>query len=244
MNHPPAFDLERLAVGEARGAEADALRAHVAACTACSQALESIERQRDALLDRMTPEDLVADLVAADEGGRGAPTRGWRWALAAMALVLLTAAGLWLGWPRVSAPDRLRWRGESIGLTVYVQRAGQVQPLGVRAPQPGDRLRFELHHEGERPAWAALVGLVDGRPVAVLPPGSQDRAFVVRDAGFLPGAAVLGTDQARTELLLVVRPNAFSVDQVLDELTRAEEGEAGPRIDGLVKTWLVTPEVP
>ncbi|HET9732021.1 MAG TPA: anti-sigma factor [Acidimicrobiales bacterium] len=97
MTHPPGEQLSALLDGEMGPADAAALRAHIASCASCREAMASVETARGALraLPLVAPPDGLTTRVA---GRIRAVAR--RWARVAVVAAALTAVVVF-----VAAPD-------------------------------------------------------------------------------------------------------------------------------------------
>ncbi|HET7786144.1 MAG TPA: zf-HC2 domain-containing protein [Myxococcales bacterium] len=161
-----ALHLDRFLLGELDPPAADEVRAHLASCTRCSEAVQSM-RAREPLpplrVVPLRPRSRRVRVVAAAAG------------LAAAASVLLLL--------RPPAP-RERSKGPGFSLGMYVQHGGEVRRAGPsETVAPGDAVRFTV----TAPA---------GGYVAVLSLDPQGRGSIYYPAGPRAAPVSAGSDLA------------------------------------------------
>jgi len=155
-----ALRLDRWMAGELRPAEAEEVRAHLAACARCTSAAGSLAAARDGLA-------LPPLRIAPAPARRAVRLRG----VAALAGGLAAAAGLLL----VLRPDATgeRTKGAGVGLGLYVLHGDavrQARPGEVIAP--GDAVRFAV--TTPEPAYVAVLSLDPaGRASIYFPEGPR-----------------------------------------------------------------------
>jgi hypothetical protein len=124
-----ALQLDRFRMGELSGAAAEEVRAHVAGCTRCAEAI------RELSVDEALPPMRVVPLQ---------PRRSSLWPrrAAAAGLGVAAAASLLL----VLRPGAgVRTKGTAPALSMYVQHGGEVRRAGPgETVAPGDALRFAV----------------------------------------------------------------------------------------------------
>ena len=222
MNHPPTFDLDRLHAGELTGWQADEIRSHLEACSACCDCLSRLQAEQDRLLGRTSVEqfaDGLLDHPSADAHPRPIMRWGLLASAAAVALVLLVVVVVLVA-EHPSRTDDLRWMGEEAAVEVFVNRAGRTAPFADQVLQPGDRLRFRLSLPDDREAFVVLVAVQQPRASVVLPAGDDQQAIAVRGETFIPGSVVIEPGDEPVDLVLVVRSRAFRPLDVTDEMSR------------------------
>lgn len=228
---PSDLALDRLHAGELAPAEAQALTAHVDACTSCPQRLAARRAGFDALPE-VDPRPLLSAIRRRlDESEREPAARRWLRQLTLLfaPMAAATAALVVFMWVRRTEPvvpgnppavinpsepgsDAVRLKG-SLGLHVYRIRDGRKD--GAQAAisgddfSPGDRLRFvvDLPSSGQ----IAIVGVESDGDLYVAWPGQEHLTESSRPAGRgqeLPGAVALDESPGQETLYLVHCPQA------------------------------------
>jgi len=186
--------LEKVSMGLAPAAEADALRA-------------SPEAREE--LDRMRAEDedfhryifpRTLDAVVASQTRLQAALRWWPAAVALAALVLAVA------WPASPGDDYLGLKGGALGLWVYtLDGAGAVVRVADGARVPADAsLRFQV--KPSRPCHLWLVSVDGAGQVSRLYPATGEAAQLAAAAQALPGGATLDGQAGPERVLALCSP--------------------------------------
>jgi anti-sigma-K factor RskA len=193
--HIPQEELELFALGALPGAEAAAIRLHVAGCTACAKALAEARGQAALLAFSVTQEEpsaaaraklfaRIADRRAASAGGRtvvrAAQQRKvswWNWVLVpATAMLALLSLGLWRENNRLFAELREAQRFAAS----FEQERMHVQKL-VNALAAPETITVKLAGTGDSAGGSGVVkynrrsGLVVY--MAQLPPLPQEKVY-------------------------------------------------------------------
>jgi hypothetical protein len=134
----------RYSVNDLPADEQEMVRRHVETCAECGEALSSLGREREALLQRMPSASLLASL----ERRRFAERRRARTLFGGSMTALLAAAALVLFMRTPSKPVGLKGGG----LSIYVKRGQDVRPLGAdERVRAGDALRLVLTLDRKSP---------------------------------------------------------------------------------------------
>ena len=147
-----ALALDRLLVGELPASEEESVRAHLAGCARCAEALASLRADRDGA---RLPSLRVVPLPLA-VARRPSPPAWRRLAVGASAFAAAAAFALWL----VPPSQRERLKGTGLGLSMFVQasQGTEVRRVGPgELVQAGAAVRFAVTSPGK--AWVAVLSV-------------------------------------------------------------------------------------
>jgi hypothetical protein len=229
-----ALRLERWIHGELSSHDADALRAHVAGCRRCGEALEALRasslQELPALRAPTAPAPRAPDV-------RRPPRLLRRGPLAAAGLGAALAAGLLLIVRSAPAPGPgTVLKGSGVGLVMYVQHGGSVRRAEPgEAVAPGDAIRFAVTSPVR--AFVAVLSVDPlGRASVYFPSGPRAEPVEPGVEQPLPTGTRLDDTVGEERIWAIFCPSPIALEPLRAQLERGRDGELSQ--DGCrVVTW-------
>jgi hypothetical protein len=208
--HVSALALDALALGALDEAEATAVRAHLAGCSACRADHEAAAALRAEFATRVLPHGLPVRRP-----------RRWPWlAIPAIAAAVVLVLALW---PRAAPPPALAIKGGA-SWQVFAHRAGQTFPVhdGTELAA-GDRIRFVVVPDG---AMYLIVVSVDGGGAITVyhPYGGDQSAAIEGDRIELAGSIELDDAPGPERIYALLSDRPIAADAVRSRLHDVADG--------------------
>jgi hypothetical protein len=218
-----ALRLDRWLCGELSSAEDAELRAHLAGCPRCTEAVGVLQADRDEVLPPLAAERVAP---AAPRAGRARPR--WRLVLAAGAGAAI-AAGLVLSL-RPDAPrgSATALKGDGLGIAMYVQHGGDVRRAAEgEVVAAGDAIRFTITTPVQ--AYVAVLSLDPrGRASVYFPLGPRAEPVGPAVDAPLPLGTRLDASVGEERIWALFCPAPIDLEPVRARLERAGDAAALP----------------
>lgn len=215
---PSWYTLDRYQLDELPASEAQAVRAHVAGCSACRAELA----EEAALYHAAFPlheQTIEARATAEADGGMWARLLRFLSGAGLGVVAIAVAAMLLLFQPKepehklsLAGPATQRKGAQNIQLNAFREHRGKVEPMTSGSTvSPGDRVRFQIDVPDSREVM--IVGVEEhGRLFSYYPLDGQGRS-AHHEGGqvLLEGAAELDTSHGREAVVLVSCKQPFAL---------------------------------
>jgi hypothetical protein len=221
--------------------------AHIRSCEICSNYINNIATDKDALLFRTPPATFayrIENLTSISESRtRQGESRLWKGAAAAITATMVSLL-IFLSLPK-NQPATTRWRGSTPAIEIYLNRNGQTQTINELKPIAGDRLRYKITLPPGRQAYAALIGIEGTSAFPMLPGRVDSEPFMISGESLLPGSVEIEPGNQSTVLVLIVRQQRFTVEGLIREIRDASKVSVDDfKVAGIVHRLRTTPGLP